>query len=505
MTQSSDSADPSSWKPGAVDAASWAAADEATGHGREQLAYLLDQRDVVAKINDRFGNLQLPQRQGHVFEWMHELSFNLDAIAHDDEARLRVTTWLGQPHAPADLRLYGPSGEVISETQAKVIDDATRRIAGEHGLSDPKYAEMHLLVPRDHVPPTEDLLDRRLAMPEGPLHPRYAEVKSRLTDHVSHGETNSDPVSTEELRTAANDPGGYLHTLVDRTELHQLLQAGGAAALTAALVGSITATAVARIQTGSFSEIPWTSVACQAAKSGATAGVVAFSGQAISLAAQHAVADGATGAIEAIVGGTLPFAIARGAWGIAGAAHGWATGRLGPEEAATAATEAIIRTGAVWACASIGQAAIPIPIVGAMVGGLVGQYGATMVVQGLRLALAARDMSAAWDREYEQLLAETHRIEKQAQADLAKLNDLAAQYRTAFTDRVLPALELVEEQSSCSDPDTVLQQLAQLTLTYAGTPMFATVTEFDAFMADHSQVLRLLDTSPIVLERRELA
>ena len=115
-----------------------------------------------------------------------------------------------------------------------------------------------------------------------------------------------------------------------------------------------------------------------------------------------------------------------------------------------------------------------------------------MMVQGLRLALAARDMSAAWDREYEQLLAETQRMEQLAHAELAALNDLAVHYRTAFADRVLPALDLFEKSSTGSDPDTVLQQLAQLTYTYAGTPMFATVAEFDAFMADDSQVLHLL-------------
>lgn len=478
-------------QPAVADAASWATANQATETGREQLAYLLDQPDIVTKLNERFGNLQPEQRQGHVFEWMHELSFNLDAIARDDQARLRVTTWLGQPHAPADLRLYSPSGQILDETQAKVIGDATRRIAGEHGISASKYDEMNLLVPSDHVAPTQDLLVRRLGMPEGPLHSRYADVRERLTDRLTHGETNSEPVSTDELRATAEDPGAHLRELLDSNQLSQFLIAGGAATVAATLVASITVTAVSRVRTGGFSAIPWTSVACQAAMSGATAGVTAMGAQGISLAAQHAVAAGATGAVEAFAGGTLPYAVARGAWAVAGAAHGWATGRLGPAAAAAAATEAVARTGAMWACAAIGQAVIPVPIVGALVGGMVGQYGATMMIQGIHLALAARDMSAEWDREYEQLLAETQRLEEWARAEREQLNVIASEYRTAFTDRVLPALDLLQHDFWCADPDTVLQELANLTLTYAGSPLFTTVTEFNAFMVDESLSLVL--------------
>src|SRR4051812_25727086 len=87
------------------------AADSATRVGRRQLAMLLEQRDVALQIAERFGQLGEAQRQGHVFEWMHEISFNLKAIAENDEARLRVTTWLGEPHAAADLRVYGPEGK----------------------------------------------------------------------------------------------------------------------------------------------------------------------------------------------------------------------------------------------------------------------------------------------------------------------------------------------------------------------------------------------------------
>jgi len=478
-------------QPTAADAAAWSAAAESVGTGREQLAYLLEQPDALARISRRFGNLTPEQRQGHVFEWMHEISFNLDAIANDDSTRQRVTTWLGEPHAPADLRLYDPSGNVLAEAQAKVISDNARRIAGDHGLSSSKYDGMNLLVPADHLAPTDDLMQTRLAMPEGPLHPRYGDVRDRVTDHLRHGSTSSHPVSTEELRIVAGDPSAHLRGLLRDVELDQVLVAGGTAAVMAALVSTVTSSAISAVRSGSFVGIPWTSVASQAARSGAIAGVTALGAQGISLAAQHAVASGATGAVEALAGGTLPFAMTRGAWSIAGATHGWATGRLGPAEAATASVEAVARTGAIWACGAVGQAVIPIPVVGALVGGMVGQYAVSMTVQGLRVALAGRDASAHWNREYELLLAETDRLEQLAQAELARLDVLAAEYRSVFGERVLPELHALRQTLWCSDPDTALRSLAELTLAYAGTPMFTTVAEFDDFMADDSTTLVL--------------
>jgi hypothetical protein len=74
------------------------------------LQYLLGQQGTVHALQDRFANIGAEQRGGHVFEWEHEVTFNLDAIAKHEQVRARVTEWLGEPHAPADLRLYDASG-----------------------------------------------------------------------------------------------------------------------------------------------------------------------------------------------------------------------------------------------------------------------------------------------------------------------------------------------------------------------------------------------------------
>lgn len=478
-------------RPSAADAAVWEIANHANASTREQLALLLGQQETVEEISRRFGNLEIGQKSGHVFEWMHELTFNLDAIAKHDSVRARVTTWLGEPHAPDDLRIVDQTGETLQRVQAKVVQSVSQRLASHNGLSDPKYAGMERLIPSDHVGPTDSLLERRLSMPDGPLHARYEETRSHLTDHIEAGQVQSAPVSTEDVRRAAADPEQYLADHVGDNHLKQTLNTAGAAAAAGAVIAGASAIGQHVISSGSVQGIDWTSTAVLAAKAGAKQGAISAAANVLSVHAQHRLADGATGAIEQLSGGTLSFAIARGALDISMIAHGVATGRMTESQAAVAATESLTRTGAVWACAAAGQTLIPIPVVGAMVGGIVGQYGATVMSQGIRIAIAARDLDRQWDAEYDKLLAEIALVESLAASDLAEIRDLSEQHQMAFSEYLLPSLERLDGSIGAGSPNDVLAELARIMTQFGAAPIFASVSEFDDFMRDDLSVLEL--------------
>lgn len=453
-------------------------------------------RTNVQTLADRFANVGDGQRQGHMFELMHELSFNLNAIAKDDAARLRVTTWLGQPHAPDDLRLLDGHGDVIGGVQAKVVTSVAGRLGPKNGLSDPKYDGMTLLTPSEHAAEADNLLNRRLAMPEGPYHQRYRDVQDRLSDQVTHGPTQSAPVSLGELKSASDDPVGYLKGLLHTNELRQVATAGVTAGVLGALIAGAVTVTHERIRSGSFDDVDWAEAGIEAAKGGLKAAAIAMAGQGISIAAQHAAAAGGGAVAHALGGGSLPFALARGAFDLGAIGHGLATHKLTSRDAAYGAAESITQTGAVWACSAIGQSIIPLPVVGAVVGGMVGQYGSHMLIQALRLATAARDTDPRWDAEYEALLLQTEQIRLQAETDLAELHDLAERYDTAFSGLVLPRLDRLAVAVGSATPNEVLDDLAELTRLYGGTPLFTSMEDFDAFMADDDIPLRLDLGSP---------
>ena len=473
------------------DEAARLAAEQATRVGRRQLALLLEQRPTAERIAARFANLGDAQRQGHVFEWMHELSFNLKAIAEDEDVRADVTTWLGEPHAPADLRVYDASGDVLSEVQAKVVGRAAQRLSSSSGLAAEKYDGMQLLVPSDHLGGTESLIDRRLSMPEGPLHSRYTEVRENLTDRVRVRDVASTPVSTEQLSKAASDSQAYLQSLITSRGLRDMARAGSAAAAAAGLLVGLVDIAGAFVRHGDLQTLDWPEVARRAARQAAQSGVAACLAEGLSNLGQQAAGAGAGSWADALIDGGLDVALGRAVLDIAGIAHGVATGRLSGAEAALAAAETLTVAAAGWACGALGQAAIPVPVVGAVVGRVVGQLSATLLVEGIRLAVTARDRSSDRDDAYDRLLRQTAELQAAAALELRDVASALADYEVGFRDHVLPRLERLNASLASGEPDDVLADLAGISRAYLGTPLFASLAEFDELMGDDGFTLVL--------------
>lgn len=464
---------------------------------REQIAYLLTQPDLVSRMQERFSAKAVPVQHGHYFEWLHELSFNYNAIGQGDPHRLRITEWLGRPRDPADLELVDASEKVVRSVQAKVIAENTKRLSSQSGLANSNYEGMDLLVPADHLTETVDFLDRRLAMPRGIHHDRYEDVQARITDVVNAGEISSDPVTTGMLSGVAADPNGYLARLARDTQFQHLVASAVLTGGSQALIGIATDGACHRLEAGTFHGFEWTDAAVRAVRTGVATAAVAAIGSGLESAAQVAVAGGTDSRFTSwIAEEQLAPVLVQASVDVSVIVHGFATGRLTAEEAAVAAAESMTQTAAVWVGSTIGRKLIPVPVLGAMVGGIAGQFAATVLIQGVRLAVVGRDTSADHHPAYDDVLAATEKLVGACDAERAELHRLAAEHRIAFTEHVLPTLDRLAGGSAAEDPDATLGELADLVAHYAGSPLFATLDEFNAFMAD-SQATLVLRTAPV--------
>ena len=157
-----------------------------------------------------------------------------------------------------------------------------------------------------------------------------------------------------------------------------------------------------------------------------------------------------------------------------------------------------MRSAITWVCTAVVRNTILDPDVAALVGGLVGQYGSKLIVYGIRVAVIGRDPDPRWDDAYDALLADTVSLERACVAEREELTALGQQHRIAFTEHVLPALEVLATASGQGDgagrdddPDAQLVALAAIADQYAGTPLFARLEAFDAFMADPDSALAL--------------
>ena len=214
-----------------------------------------------------------------------------------------------------------------------------------------------------------------------------------------------------------------------------------------------------------------------------------------------AIADGSASLLQdSLAHGDHGPAFTQAVVDIAAIAHGLATRRLTPEEAAKAAARTITESGVIWACTAVARRVVPNAEVAAFVGGIVGQVATELLLQGLRTALLGRDISSDWDARYEALLADTAALELACAAEREELTALTERYRVRYAEEVLPALErlnsdgdapVAPDSSSPSGSAHVLADLAAIAGHFGSAPLSGDLDAFEEFMADPTTKLVL--------------
>jgi hypothetical protein len=484
----------------AAPAISWVAGVINTTQQRKQLVYLAEQPEYLQRLAKRCGNAHPRVNEGFHFEWLHELGFNLDAIGNDSTLRAYVTEWLGRPADAADIVIETPDGDVVREVQAKVVESPYKRAGLKNGVADSKYDGKDLLVPTEHTPGVDTKFDSVLSRPEGNIFKdRYDDARERLTDRISVDGITSDPITTGQLTDATNDPHGHLQQLAHDIELRRMINASVTAGGTAMVTSLATDLTTHLVTEGTFDGYNWAQAGVAAARTSAATTVAVAAGTYLQATGERAIAGGSTTPIhDSWANGDHGPAINQAATDIAAIAHGLATGRLSPAEAAEATGEAVIQSAITWVCTAMARNTIPDAEVAALVGGFVGQYGGRLVTYGIRVAILGRNPDPKWDEAYDALLADTAALELACAAEREELAALGRQHQIAFTEHVLPALENLTASSGADleaardvDPDAELMALAAIADQFAGTPLFDSLEAFDTFMADPNSTLVL--------------
>ncbi|MFI7358209.1 hypothetical protein ACIBTP_30340 [Streptomyces avidinii] len=463
----------------------WWAADTATRKFAAATVETLNTRETVQRLARRYVAHANTYRAGHLFEVEHALSFNQAAARAGSGVRAVVSEWMpgGSQTAAADILLVD-AGRTVGEVQAKLTSST---YGTAYQIRRGHYTGMTRLVAGDKVAAVDDLLRRRLTMnPDGIGFADYADAHAHLADTIRYGDIGSQPVDLADAHRHATDPEKWMRGRVRRA-------VGGeaaAAAATGAAVGAAVAAALSaagqlgRIRAGETSPAQAAvTAAAEAARGAARAGSLA------GLASLVRTAGRAGRLPAAFGGGELASATAGAALAVAGAGLQLAQGQIDGGEFAARSAEAALRASLTWACGAVAQSVIPVPVVGALVGGLVGQAAGTVIVQGLQAALViARGTRCTGTRTLEhELLAAS------LTAGLLATAAGSLGPRTHVRTAVLPALAPVRDHLTGPDPARALSSLAVLTADRAGVPLHFTPEEFDTWMT-------ALDAAPLVLD-----
>lgn len=144
----------------------------------------------------------------------------------------------------------------------------------------------------------------------------------------------------------------------------------------------------------------------------------------------------------------------------------------------------MLTTTLVYSFSTVGQVLCPIPVLGALVGGVARQLAAATLVNGIRLALAAGRLAEIDEARFEQLEAEVLIALEMEEALREAVRALAAEFDAAMAETVYPALSAVEASLDGTDGDDALRPLADLSRVFGGSPLFRTQAEFDDWMLD---------------------
>ncbi|WP_328940709.1 hypothetical protein OG259_02830 [Streptomyces sp. NBC_00250] len=466
-------------------AVAWWAADSATRGFAAATMETLDTRETVQRLARRYGAIANAQRAGHLFEVEHALSFNQAAARAGSGVRAVVTEWAagGSSTAAADILLVEGT-QTVGQVQAKLMDSV---YGTGYQIRRGHYTGMTRLVAGDRLAAVDSLLERRLAMnPDGLGFADYADARAHLGDSIAYGDIASKPVDLADAHRHAVDPEKWMRGQVRRTVGRE----AAAAAVTGAAAGAAVSAAVTaaaqlgRIRAGETSAAQAAvTAAAAAARDAARSGSLAGLGSLVRTAGRAGRLPAAFG------GGELATATATAAFAVAEAGLQLAQGRIDGQEFAARSGEAALRASLTWACGAVAQSVIPVPVVGALVGGLVGQAAGTVIVQGLQAAVViARGTRSAGTHSLEhELLAASLTTGLLATASAS----LGPSTRTGIT--VLPELTPVRDHLTGTDPARALFSLAAVTAEHAGVPLHLTPEEFDAWMVDPEDVPLVLD------------
>ena len=143
--------------------------------------------------------------KGNLFEYIEAAEYNTNAARAGISVRAKVTADAGRPHDSADVIFVDDKGRILSRAQMKAGSNEYNTWA----LSDPKYASMQKLVPKDKVDSTRRMAIGNESNPN-PTDPRdYGDTAERVQGELKYGDVSSGGTTTTELQNATQNPDRY--------------------------------------------------------------------------------------------------------------------------------------------------------------------------------------------------------------------------------------------------------------------------------------------------------
>ena len=452
---------------------------------------LLNDADVLMQIAEAKKNCI--HAQGWQFEQLEVMKFNMDAVQKEQYGIFAQTTdSMGQPHAAADILIKNTEGTVLREAQLKSCNDAAK---SAFALADEKYEGIQRIAPSEQTEKISELYQKRIEA--GTLKAQdYQDAQNHLEKGVQHGEitsggtTQQEAIDATDLKHAEQIASAHKQEAL-LTELHRT---GHQAGVTGAVIGggiSIIGDGY-QILSGksdlTVSEF-LLKTTTHTVKGYTTSYVTSVAARGVVHTTQEYLAESTA---KALIKSNAHIAVAAGAVKAGKSIYRFLTDEnMTKEELYNEINHTALTGAGAFYYGAVGQALIPIPIIGALVGSTVGYFMANVLHQSGLFALGeAARVKVARERK-EQIEQLCLAVIPQMRAARLEMEQILEENRIARQVFIADVFSQMEDSILSVDADQYIQALNRLNGAFGHDLGFKNFEEFDQLMQDDDFVFQL--------------
>lgn len=451
---------------------------------------VFEDAENLRRVVAQYENCDTSFVQGRAFEFMEVLKFNRAAFDAHSDLRAEATHFFA-PKSPVDVHILR-MGEVVREVQAGSYGDTKGDVARViRKFAADKYEGMMRLTPVDRVDGIRGRLGKWLEewSEERLGRVGYEDALGNLNGTLAHGGVDTGGTTRAAAEFAAENPA--LTEAAFKAE--GSIQEVGQAIVVGAAFAAVSHAIFRRFRREDDEQ---SVVGLEVAGAGRSLGMMSTVGTAaarsalartISLAARY---TGESPLLAEFGGSHGPGVIATALWESGVAMREWTRGDIEVDECRQRVGGACLRSSLGYGMGLAGQAIIPIPIVGYLVGSVAGYTAATVMAEAGLLALGEGGIEGARERRREverwcaQSIAALHHQRR-------ALDYLAQEWELSFVRPMNEAISLLAQASERGDIEDAVLALSSINGVVGTSLPWRTFAEFDKFMLDPETTLLL--------------
>ena len=431
-------------------------------------------------------NVLADKAQGWMFEQLEVTKFNLDAVRKGSRLYAATTDSLGQTNHPT-------TDVLISNDKAFQLKSGNTASSSAFMLADKKYADVNLVAPSDQTDKVQALYAKRIE--SGTLKASdYQNASAKLhkgieADNVSSGGTTYD----EALKaTDAKHANHVANTFEAKAALSDMHQSGMQAGKMGATFSGISSSASGLYQL-SQGKVTKGEVAAQIIVDTSKGFATSYLTTAGSKGIVHGLAKAGVSqtSVGALTKNNAHIALAASILKSGQSVVRYLQGEIDSDQLMCEISETAITSASTFYYGALGQAIIPIPIVGAMIGSTVGYFVGSMLHQSGLMGLgevAVVKVARERRERIEAMCLESITLIRQHRLELEAL------LKTHFAERrqtLTQAFDGIEQSLVSWDADDFIQHLESVNQAFGKSLPFKSFDEFDIFMKDNTSVFVL--------------